>query len=303
MELQSDGVSVNPDAIAVERDGEWWVTFPEESSRCRLFQGLELTPDAQGTAVRRSRWSLPEAVVHLREGDALEPAEAADHYAKHFQRFATIDLCQHGLPIWHANRERIKTARGRSIAGSCVRAMVDGTQAVRVQDLQTMLTAWSRIENAPHALDHGHGLSPTAVEDLLKWPILPAQLRRQYAAAISGNRPLDTERAHHLVSATVTALMTATRLTPVLLWRTQQPPSMGLRGETTLGLYAFDLIERIGRATSEGTYTCRYCLLPYTPRRAPQAGELRVCSSPPCRKARNRAHVAAHRARNRPDEA
>ena len=295
MKVQSGGVWRYPDAYATERDGTWWIVFKSDNAQPVILGDVVHAFFDSEPFVLKTRVSLHEALGHLRGGD--NPEATAGYLVDHFRTIGAVELCRHGLPLWHAATERRADPSGRTMSSSCIPATLDDAPAVRVKDIQTMLACWSRIENAPNVLARGHGLSPKVVADLLAWPILPTAQRKLFATAPTGV-PLSTQRSQQLISLTVTALMTAAGLSPVLLWEAQQRPGLGMRANTTVGLYAFDLIRRLGRTDVEGTYLCDYCQLPYTPRRRPRDGERRVCiDNPACRRAKSRDNTAAHRAR------
>jgi hypothetical protein len=299
VDIESDGIWRYAGARAVERDEEWWVALGSKAAKPVMPRGVIASEEAP----KRTRASVPLHVAfeHLMEVEVLEGEQAAVHLAGHFAKYGGVELCRHGLPVWHEGRLRGEGQTGRRrtlLATSCSLANVDDMPAVSLRAVKTMLACWARVLDSHRTIANGHGFSAAVMTDLLAWPILSEPRRRQYQAA-SNMGDVKGEAARQVVTATVSATMRATRLTQVLSWPEQRRPGLGLRADTTLGLYAADLIARIGSLGAGGPYECDYCHLEYTPRRAPHDGDQRVCGRPSCRSARTRANAQAHRARGR----
>ena len=169
-----DGVDVLSSGIhrfeyvqAQQHDGDWWVACSGEQELV-LPAGVLRNPDYDQEPTRLEA-TLHDLYEDLRLTATLTGAAAAGHLAEHVRSYGYVDLCKHGLPLWHTDRP---FPQGTS--RSCVRPVVPRSEAlgVRVTDAQCMSNSLDAVADIYDRLHRRTDITRRVTKDLLSWPVL-----------------------------------------------------------------------------------------------------------------------------------
>jgi hypothetical protein len=305
VDVLSSGLLRFRDAQPVQRaDGSWWVTAPGEGDPT-LPRGVHAEPDYSDdpapTVLRETRHEVYE---HLSLTATLADEAAAEHLAAHVRNYGIPQLCgAHGLPVWHDGRT---TSRGGSERAGCRYGEFTGpdgsmTPAVSLEHVVSMVTSLDAIgELHRHLVDMRTRPRRQVTEDVLRWPVQGPWLRQAAMGLLDGEASKGgpwSETARRLVSESLDRALRQSGMYLGMVWNRQTRPELANHAQSSVSLYVLDVIEHLG-AERDRTYVCDVCRMPFTPKRAPRAGDGLFCRREECQRERTRRNVARSRARN-----
>lgn len=288
LDLVSWGAERYPMAEVVSVNGEWWVACtgkPESVLPSGVVWDDDFSTRPQRLRTSAAQW-LDDLCVTATFRDA---SRAAGHLREHIANMAMPDFCgPHGRPMWHPERPNSHSCLFPSVAESLgvrlatVIAFANFVDAVR--DASTQLATQRR------------GLSRRLTDDILAFSETP-ESQKAIVRAESEGGSISLPRSRALLRSALDGTVAASGLVMSTRWPRQRRPQLALVANSTLAIYVAELLMGIGVPPT--ALECSICGMPFTPKRAPRAGDGRFCSRPECQRRRQAANQARRRARLR----
>lgn len=284
-----------PEAKPVQADGGGWVECVGPAEQV-LPRGVHPDPGFEDSATRLTA-TLHEIAEHLRQVATYSGDEAASQLVEHVRTFGGPFLCVHGLPMWHEDRpaEGGQSCRYPGVPGSKGK----GPGAVSVAAVQRMVSTLDAVRTMHDLLVRRQRIRPALVEDVLGWPVLPSYLSDIARAEPKRDGFLWTGRGRQLVGRVLDSAMSASGLRASVVWRRGSRPELALVAGTATALYIADAVAHVSGFDDDRTFICSVCGLPFTPQRAPRAGDALYCRRAECQRTRQRINQARWRARTK----
>jgi hypothetical protein len=290
--VTSEGVTVRPGfryphAEASFVDGQWWVILLGDEQPV-IPANVREDPESAG---RKRLPSTPRTILEdLRLVAAMPDQEtAATHLRDHVRMFMAPDLCKHGRPMFHRDREDAPfSCRTGGPAGNLTTGLSVGDVIRMINGLDAMRDLYESVAVRRQSA------SKRVVDDILSWPTLDAGLEGLIRAHIT-SAGLPAKHGRQLFSWTVNQAMEDSAAAVRIGWDPNRSPDFRLVTETTTGLYLAETLARLGLEDKQ--YKCSVCGLSFVRNRAPRFGDVLYCNRQDCQ--RERARVNQQRFRDR----
>jgi hypothetical protein len=303
--LLADAVYRHPGAVAVESQNGWAVQLAGRAERV-VPAGVQLDLDA--TPAPTLHVSISAGFQDLRlTATQPSPEVAARHLAKHFREYPAIQLCAHGLPVWHQDRPELGDVPGirrhdNGIRnGSCATGDgLRGAPALPIEHVINFINFVDALLEGFTAVRQRRAIPGRTLTDLLDWPLLDPGYRSLVRQEKQRPKGLRTVRARQLLTSSVDGLLRSTGTSTRMWWVKHKRPELVLASETSTGLHIAALTRAIGVDREQIDHLCAICGQPVTPARNPHPGQATYCRTAECQKERVRRNKARQRASTPP---
>jgi hypothetical protein len=227
-------------------------------------------------------------VEDLRYQMTLPDPQAAEGLARHVQMYAGAELCaSHGLPIFHDNSIPSCPNAGRVSTGHA---------GFKVADMRRLVNFLDGLRDATDRLTRQRrGLTLRIIEDIVGYALFPEWFAAQIHAELARDGHLSGARSRQVVTMGFDLAMIASGLHLRARWPRHRRPQLMLVAASTVAAYVADTLAHVGGDSTDRSYVCASCGLPFTPKRTLREGEGRYCSRVECQRERERVKKARQR--------